>query len=166
MSLYNRERGLYPPVSSMERQMNIFTIQLLQWKLQGYWIINCPFIDSSQLHITDKESKRASKSQILYCWVSTWVRWFHVFIALCNIWVHSCEVKREGCRLRSDPKNRRVFRSCATGSQEVLWFLFPLFDFIRIFNKASGSGKQVAELRVPHCAYTNFPHTYFISQSQ
>lgn len=28
----------------------------------------------------------------------------------------------------------------------------PLFDFIRIFNKALGSGKQVAELRFPHSA--------------
>lgn len=29
---------------------------------------------------------------------------------------------------------------------------FPFFDFIRIFNNAAGSDKQVAELRFPHSA--------------
>lgn len=48
--------------------------------------------------------------------------WLCVFIVLCNIWVCSCEVKRKGCCFRSEPKNRKVFRSRATGSQEVLWF--------------------------------------------
>lgn len=39
-------------------------------------------------------------------------------------------------------------------------FSSPLFDFIRIFNKASGSGKQVAELRFPHSAKANFPYIF------
>lgn len=38
------------------------------------------------------------------------------------------------------------------------------FDFIRIFNKASGSGKQVAGLRFPQSAYTNFLLHILVSQ--
>lgn len=37
-------------------------------------------------------------------------------------------------------------------SEAVPWAARKCFDFIRIFNKASGSGKQVAGLRFPQSA--------------
>lgn len=74
------------------------------------------------------------------------------FHCSCNIWVHSCGVKREDGCFRSKAKNRSRLKRCRRQPGSALISLPPLSDFRRIFNKAWESGKQVAELRFPHRA--------------
>lgn len=58
-------------------------------------------------------------TNVYMCQMYTLVRLLHVFIVPATSG-STVEVKREDCCFGSKPKNSAVFRSCATGCQEML----------------------------------------------
>lgn len=109
----------------------------------------------------DSSLSPARAGQGLYCQMSMLVRWLCVFIVRATSGSTVVRLKESAAALGQNLKIGQSSEAVPQAGRKRFDFSSPFFDFIRIFNKATGSGEQVAELRFPHSAKANFPYIFY-----
>lgn len=97
--------------------------------------------------------------------MSMLVPWLRVFIVAATSGSTVVRLKERAAALGQNLKIGRSSEAVPQAARKCFDFSSPFFDFIRIFNKASGSGKQVAGLRFPPQCLSKLPLHIFASQS-
>lgn len=93
--------------------------------------------------------------------MSTSVRWIHVFIVRATSGSTVVRLKERAAALGRNLKIGQSSEAVPQAARKCFDFSSLFFDFIRIFNKASGSGEQVEELRFLRSAKANFPYIFY-----